>query len=523
MLPELERSKTYKQTDNDFTSGLWHRPGRRQNTYYAGENMSGEAYPALSSRPPRRTWLRLSDGVQGMFCSNDLYLACDGELMRALSENRVEVLGNINTKPKVFAMLGNELLVLPDFKVYNTKTKLLKSRYVRLTLANVVIQNENYVDEDGIARAKKFNTLHCVDFNFRDYFSPGDGIMLAGTASNDGFYTIRSVEEFDLRFDENSFAAEDIELCTITVTGPNLEGACTCEDRIWGYRGNTIYASAPGQISNWFRYDGDEQSSYMQNVPNSTAFTGCVMHQGHPVFFTDGSMAEIFGDSPANFSIVQTCLSGVMSGSGASLCSVGGEMLYLSRNGVVRCSGSTATVISESLGLRLHDGIATTDGRRYYLSAVNEQDVRALYIYDTVTGAWHVEDGSKISYLGYLSGDVYAYCSDSVVYILGYDNTGHGTDMGAVSSYAELQPLIDDARGEIVPVRLGVRVRCAEDSELTLFVCYDDGEWEKRAQLQSEGERVWYVPLLPRPCHKLGIRIDGKGDYSILSVTKEYK
>ena len=331
------------------------------------------------------------------------------------------------------------------------------------------------------------------------------------------------MEEYDLRFDENSFVAEDMETCYIIKDSPVMQGMCAVDDRLWGYGGNFIYACAPGDVSNWYRYDNDAQSSYKIKVADRGPFTGCVMHAGHPVFFKCNCMVEVFGDSPANYSLVQTCLSGVAQGSGASLCSVGGSMLYLSDNGVMCCSGSHAKVISESLGVHLKNGVATTDGRRYYLSAVDDDGVRALYIYDTETEAWHKEDGSNIVYLGYLNGDVYAYCSNNVVYIIGDNTTGHGTTLGAVESFTEFHPLCDDARGQIVPVRLGLRVWCDQNSSLTLSVSYDGEAWEQRAVLESQGERLWYVPLAPRACHSLRVRVAGDGDYRIYSLVGEYK
>ena len=523
MLPELEKSKTYKQIDNDFTRGIWHRRGGRSGTYFAGENVCTDVHPALCARPPRRTWVNMGKTVHGMFCAGNLFVACQGELMRAMDYNRVEVIGKLSTSQKVFGSLGNQMLILPDFKVYNADTRKLKAAYVNLQLANVQVQNQDYVDEDGVARTFRFNTLSCTDFNFLDYFSPGDAVRIAGSEKNDGIYTIRSVEEYLLRFDENTFVAESIASCTISLNVPALEGLCTCGGRLWGYAGDTIYACAPERVTNWYRYDGDEQSSYTVKVPGSGPFTGCIMHGGRPVFFKTNSMVEVYGDHPRNFSVVETVLSGVMTGSAASLCSVGGDMIYLSENGVVCCSGSNATVISEPLGQRLYNGIATTDGRRYYLSAEDEQGVRALYIYDTQTEAWNQEDGEDILYLGYLNGDVYACGNDNLVAILGQNVTGHGTTHGPPSSYVELHPLMDDSKGEIVPVRLGVRVECGQNSELTLSVSYDGGAWEKRATLESEGKRLWYVPLAPRACHSLGIRIDGDGEYLLQSVIKEYK
>ena len=524
MLPAIEKNKSTVVVDNDFSAGLWHRiPGKKQ-TFYDGVNTTATAYPAVAARAPRRRWLNLSEGVQGMFCADSLYLAADGELLRAGGENLTYYLGSLNSSRKVFGALGEALLILPDFKVLNIKTDQFSSKQVSLKLANVLIHNQDYVDTDGVARTYRRNTLHCVDYNFRDYFSVGDSIKLSGTASNDGYYTVRGVGEFDLHFDPESFIAEDIPSCTISRQAPLLEGMCSCGNRLWGYAGDTIYACAPGLADNWYRYDGDAQSSYCITVSDKGPFTGCVMHAGRPVFFKTGSMVEIYGDSPQNFTAVQTCLSGVARGSAASLCSVGGNMLYLSENGVISCSGSNAVVISEALGRQLYSGIATTDGRRYYLSAATQNGERALYIYDTVTKAWHIEDDSEgIAYLGYLDSDVYAYCNNHTVNILGENTTGHGKEYEQVSSYVDFAPLMDDQKGQLVPVRIGLRIRCAAGSALTLWVSYDGGVWEQRAKISAEGERIWYVPLQPRPCYSLGVRVEGTGEYHILSLIREYQ
>ena len=524
MLPELESTKTYRKVERDFTQGLWHRYGGGERSFFDCLNISGTRHPVISPRAKRRAWLNLAQGVQGMHCSDALYLASDGELLKSLSENRVEVLGNVNSSPKIFGSLASSVLILPDFKVYDTVNLRLASKQVKLLLTNVLVHNQDYVDQDGIARAIRRNTLHCVDFNFLDYFKPGDSIRITGTGINNGYYTIRGVEEYDLRFDENAFVAEDMPVCYLNLDAPLLEGTCTSDDRLWGYAGNTIYACAPGEVTNWYRYDGDAQSSYAVTVADKGPFTACVMHAGHPVFFKNNCMVEVYGNSPANYSLVQTCLLGVAKGSGASLCSVGGSLIYLSDHGVVCCSGSSTKVISEALGTHLKNGVATTDGRRYYLCAEDESGTRALYVYDVQTGAWHKEDDAHgILHLGYLAGDVYAFCANNSVYILGEDVTGNGTLLDEVESFVEFHPICDHMRGEIVPVRLGVRVFCDKGCTLNLSVSYDGGAWEHRATLQTTGERIWYVPLQPRVCQSLGVRVAGKGNYRICALIGEYK
>lgn len=76
---------------------------------------------------------------------------------------------------------------------------------------------------------------------------------------------------------------------------------------------------------------------------------------------------------------------------------------------------------------------------------------------------------------------------------------------------------------KITPLRLGLRVWCGAGSKLGLYVCYDGGEWQKRAELIAVGERLWYVPLAPQACFSLGVRLEGTGEYSVRGLVKEYR
>lgn len=524
MLPELERAKTYKSVQESFERGLWHRSGQKQNTYFAGENLCGAGHPALAPRPPRRIWQLLSEGAQGMHCAGGLYLVSQGELILAKDYMQHEELGRLGASTaKTFGTLGSQVLILPDFSLLDTGAQTLTPKSVSLLLAQVKVKNQDYVDEDGVARTIKFNTLHCVDFPFTDYFKAGDSIRLSGTQHNDGTYTIRAVEEFHLRFDENSFVAEDIESCTVTNRPPQMTQLCECGGRLWGFAGSHIYACALGEPANWYRYDGDRTSSYAAHVPGKGDFTACVSHGGHPVFFRSDGMVEILGDAPENFAAVEVNLCGVKQDSARSLCSVGGNLIYLSDQGVVRCSGSGTEVLSEALGTNLGAGFAVSDGRRYWLSAVDESGTRRLYVYDSHCRVWHVQDGADICALDYMDGQVYALEQNGTVLMLGEHPMQKGMAQSPVASCVEFYPLEDALRGKITPLRLGVRVWCGAGSKLSLSVSYDGGEWQKRAELSAVGERLWYVPLSPQACFSLGVRLEGTGEYSVKSIVKEYR
>lgn len=523
MLPELERGRLQRQVQGSFAGGLCHRQGLAKNTYFEGENLSASRHPALAARLPRRTWQMLSEGAQGMYAASELYLISQGEVLVAREYLQTESLGKLTDTPKVMGALGDQLLILPDFAVLDTAKLTLHKRSVSLRLGQVAVRNQDYLDEDGVARAILLNTLHCTDFVFTDYLSPGDSVLLQGTLLNDGAYTVRAVEEHDLRFDEKSFVPEDILGCTLTNRPPEMGQLCAYGGRLWGFSGSRIYASAPGLPDNWYRYDGDGRSSFVLDVPDGGDFTACISHGGHPVFFKSGCMVEIYGDSPENFTAYTVRLAGVKQDSARSVCSVGGELLYLSDCGVVRCSGSGTQLLSEPLGTHLSEGFAATDGRFYYLSAKGEDGVRRLYVFDTHYRIWHVQDGADLCAMAAMDGQIYAYTENGTVQLLTNGATQKGIASETVSSHVTLEPLEDAARGQIVPVRLGLRVWCAAGSRLSVYVSYDGGEWQKRADLQAEGERMWYVPLSPQSCFSLGVRIEGVGQYCLRSVVREYR
>lgn len=510
---------TYVQ--DNFSSGLWHRSDSRLNAFYDCENIKCGSDGSLRSVLASRSWINMSDGAQGMFCSKDhLYIASDGELMMSLSENRVQVLGVVTTETKVFAALGRNVLVLPDFKVYDTVTERLSPKYVRLDLKSASLQNNK--------------TIYCTSYDFTSYFVAGDGIRIAATNSNNGYFTIRSVEKNYLHFDENAFITETFpSTIYVLLEAPEMKGACTAMNRVWGWYGDDnggsstlIYASAPENIARWYRYDNDAESSYKVKVLSDVALTACVSFSDRPIFFSNNSMIEVVGDSPANFKLVETSMYGVKHGCGKSLCVVGDKMFYLSDAGVVSCDGTTATVISDALGKQFVSGFAASDGRRYYLNAKDDQGVSALYVYDTVTMAWHVErimSNVNISYLDFLNGDLYAYGSNNVIYIIGEDTTGNGTSIPTPSSYVEFRNPQGVLLNNITPKQIGMNVECEADSALTLSVNYDNEGWEELAQWQSGSSGFWVVPLSDRACHDISVRVNGTGEYRITSFVMEYK
>ena len=161
---------------------------------------------------------------------------------------------------------------------------------------------------------------------------------------------------------------------------------------MWGAKGDTIYASALGDPFNWNVFDGVGTDSWTLDVMDEGDFTGGCSFLGYPVFFKDTHIYKIYGSVPQDFQLVQSADIGVEAGSGKSLAIAGEKLYYLSRVGVMCYTGALPQLISQPLGdIRYRNGVAGTDGLKYWITMEDNTGGRWMFVYDTQTGIWHRE------------------------------------------------------------------------------------------------------------------------------------
>ena len=69
--------------------------------------------------------------------------------------------------------------------------------------------------------------------------------------------------------------------------------------------------------------------------------------------------------------------------------------------------------------------------------------------------------------------------------------------------------------------RVTLRLALKPEGELRLDVQYDEsGAWEELAVIRSSDFRSFSVPVLPRRCDSLRLRLRGRGDFRLYSMTK---
>ena len=189
---------------------------------------------------------------------------------------------------------------------------------------------------------------------------------------------------------------------------PDLTCICECDNRIWGAEGKTIYASALGDPTNFYVYDGVSTDSYAVAVGTEGEFTGCIAYSSTVLFWKENCLHKVLGSYPAQYEIYTYTVPGIQKGSEKSLAVINETLFYKGRNGVYAYSGGTPELLTENFGTRrFFDAVGGTDGERYYISMRTEKGDWELYVFDTLRAIWLREDATHALDWAYLDGTLY--------------------------------------------------------------------------------------------------------------------
>jgi len=376
-------------------------------------------------------------------------------------------------------------------------------------------------------------------FTLTEDLSEGDTLTWNGTSIDAVIGGVSSTIAVTTGEDGELLVFADIptdytESGTLTITRmiPDMDHVCVNENRLWGCKGDTIYASALGDPFNFNVFDGLSTDSWQSAVPDEGDFTACVSYGGYPIFFKSNSICKVQGDKPSNFQWTLSSRFGVKDGCARSLAVAGETLFYLSRAGICAYNGGAPSVISEALGAntRWTEASAGSDGIRYYVSMEDYDKDRHLFVYDTRYGVWHREDESE---------GLFAFCYDSL-YMIDV-NTGYLWRLDGDKSYGSREDPVTwqvkfadsdnfyettDTASQTKkgPLRILIRATLDKNAEIEVSMKYDDGTTHLVGTLDgntSEKKKTYIIPLILRRNDHYRLSLDGYGDAVIYSIAVE--
>lgn len=569
--PYLQQRGRNRSITTDFR-GLNLSQGIGDGEWAWMQNMDIREYPAVARRQ-KRVHVATLNKPNGL-CATDRLCFVDGVKFYYNGF----YYGDVEDSEKTLVPMGAKIAIFPDKKLFDTTTfsftdmeqKNVSSGTVSVTLAKGDGTPYGEYTEGDTAPENPENGQLWLDTSgdapVMKTWSEAQGLWVAeattyvlvsatglgqGLKALDGV-TVSGLEEAGLNGDWIlTDAGPDYILFTgilqkaltqagevrVERTCPEMDFVVEKDNRLWGCSSadHEIYCCKLGDPTNWRAYQGVATDSYAVTVGTPGPFTGAAVSGSAVIFFKENCLHRVYGTQPSNFTVYVDNLRGVQQGCHKSAVRVNEYLYYKSVFDVCVYADSEVAGISAALGTESYkNAVAGVCGSRLYLSMEDQEGAWQLLVYDTAAGVWTREDGTHA--LGFAScltetfmlradGELYAllpgeYNKD--FFMVGSDYTVYAQEetdeevswelrtgeilrelpdhkyIGKIQLYLELDP---GARAEVALRR-------------------DGGAWEKVQELSGGDQRRCTLPIYPRRCDRMEIRLTGVGHARLVNWSK---
>lgn len=573
--PTLTEQPTSREMIDEFR-GYNHNLRIGGNEFYDMKNMTSTHYPVMSPRGNRGVYASPAN-PQGMIAKDTL---CYVDGSNFVMDEYVIDMGLSTAEedcPKKLISMGAYVIILPDKKYINTADitdygnieasfettadvtfTLCKPDWndytVQFTQASEPANPENtdlwidtsssphtlkqWSESNGMWVSIATTYIKISSSGIGSAFNQYDGVSISGILSEDlqelNSSTIIYARDTDYIVVVgilDTVTTQDVAAGSVKIERkmPKMDFVIESENRLWGCRYgvsnsgevvNEIYACKLGDFKNWNCFMGISTDSYAASVGTDGQFTGAVTHLGYPLFFKENCLHKVYGNYPSNYQIQTTACRGVQKGCSGSLAIVNEVLYYKSRQSVCAYDGSLPEEISNALGDEIYgNAVACAHGNKYYVSMSDVYGIYHLFVYDASKGMWHKEDNTRVDAFCSCRGELYFvdHADKKIKTVLGSGTKDSSpvewmVESGVIGTYSPDKKYIS---------RLTVRMSLALGSVVRFYAQYDSGgDFEPLFTMTGTSLKSFAVPIRPKRCDHMRLRIEGQGDAKIFSIAK---
>ena len=554
----------------DVFKGYNHNLRINDGEFFDMKNMTSDYSPVLSPRKKRGIYASPASPT-GMIAKDALCYVDGAEFV--MNEYRIDM--GLSDEPKQLISMGAYVIILPDKKYINTanigdrgniEAEFTTSGTTSFTLSKMdgapydvtyppspdepsgASNMSLWIDTSSTPHALKQYSesagmwvsvattyIKIAHPNIGKAFERYDGITISGlqetgAASLEGAAVVWAKDDDYIVVVGILDEVVDVDLpISITRKMPNMDFVVECNNRLWGCRYGTavdgsivneIYASKLGDFKNWNCSMQISTDSWVGSVGTDGQFTGAITHMGYPIFFKENVLHKVYISGSGAHGIQDTACRGVQKGSEKSLAIVNETLFYKARSGIVAYDGSLPTEASYALGNEGYsDAVGGSHGNKYYVSMKGADDTWNLFVYDMGKGMWHKEDNLHADCFCSCRGELYAidHNGRNIITML-----GSGTeDADEVEWMVETGEIGISSPDMKYISRLTVRLMLEADACCAFFAQYDfNDEWEYMFTLTGSNLKSFTIPIRPKRCDHMKLRIEGVGAAKIYSFTK---
>lgn len=502
ILPKLP-NKNVGRREIVAMRGINYSDNHRDGDLAESQNISTKRWPYFSVRGKREGVATSGSGMVTALTSwADTFVTVRGTELWYGNEK----MGDVSAGAKQFAAVNTKLVIWPD-KVY---LDVASKTIVPLGATATATKAEFTANEITLTGAPDLTAL----------FKVGDTVSISGSDLNSKDISIKSLTATVITTSADSLASGTEEgNIVISRKVPDLDYICESGNRLWGCSNSskTIYASALGDPTNFFVYEGLSTDSYAVPVGSDGDFTGCCKLSSSVLFWKERTLHKLLGDYPAEYALYDYSLDGLRKGCHASLVIINETLYYMGLHGIYTYRGGTPVSISEALGNHeMEMGVAGTDGERLYLSAVDGGKDEFL-VFDPKMGMWVREDDTRAVAFTRIGKYAYFLTDKGVVW-----QADSGADDPDIEWMAQFTPFYETVEGRKHFSRLLVRLQLSKGSWVRADYRCDGGRWVEAGKMIGTKEDVVQMRIAPNRCDKFEVRLSGKGVCVIQNVLREF-
>lgn len=547
-----------------------------ENAFCFTENMGFGSFPALSPRNKRVFFEVTGERLHGLFSKESIIYINNGSLYYG-GVKVTDMLFPDTSVERRFVSMGARLLIFPDKVYVNTEDfsdyGSLEAEYVTAGGVSLglckgdgelygdyevstappekPVNGDLWLDTSGKPHilkqfyenadmwqeiAETYVRINSVGIgkNFELY----DGILLSGLSKTDldGAHIIR--HKGDDFIVVSGVIDKAITISTKVKAErrvPDMDFVCEFGNRLWGCssENNEIYASKLGDPTNFNSFMGISTDSYAVSVGSDGPFTAAVSYRGYLLFFKENCVHKIYGHNPP-YSVTTSYIRGVQKGSHRSVVCLNETLYYKSVGGICAYEGGVPMCISKDLGDAYYSkAVAGACFNRYYVCMSDVNEKRHLFTYDEDKALWQREDNIDIREFSNNNCNLYFLMKQGESFRIGLidGENRYGSFTGELKGFREEDDFLWFAESGLWGLDLPenkyysniiIRASGTKGAKLSVWFEFDSSKkWVIQSESVFDKTGSLLLPFITPRCDHLRIKIQGKGDVKIYSISRK--
>ena len=349
-----------------------------------------------------------------------------------------------------------------------------------------------------------------------------EGISADGLTAHKKLLVFPQRKYVDLSVDQGDWSISNFdETCPHEITR-----AVVHKNRVWGITNDkTVHASVLGNPIIWNQITFGETAiddSWTARISQGWAMISAIVFQGRPTIIMSDRIYQVYGDEPANFSIVEIADFGTYSIFGPAVHN--NHLFIPTQDGVMIFDGTSARNISTDKLKTTPSGAGVVSGEKYYITHSN-----TLYVYDIKNRIWTSKDFTGTGGIARLITSI----DSSALFALTNGASAQSvppklyrleieSGISTIESEAITGRIYEEISNKKGYSKLHIRVELQASSTFKIEVSYDGGSYTTVVTQTTAGYKSIRQKLKLQRCDFFQLKISGTGRWKLHEIEREF-